>query len=49
MTTYVIYSVDEWIIAAITHCEPVTAEPYDIDVVVPVYKQKKTSLNEIFN
>ena len=30
--TYVIYSIYEWIAAAVTHCQPMEAEPDDINI-----------------
>ena len=37
---YVQQSVDERIVAGVTHREPVRAEPYDIDVPVPAGKRQ---------
>ena len=32
--------IDEWIVAGIGHCKPVSAEPKDVDVLVPENKNK---------
>jgi hypothetical protein len=38
--TYIVDSINEWIAAAIAHCQPITAEPYDVDVLVPIMKRE---------
>lgn len=34
-STYVVYSVDKWVVAAVAHCQPVTTEEYDVYVTKP--------------
>lgn len=40
ISTHVVYGIDERVVAAVTHREPVETEPYDIDVWIPVEKKK---------
>jgi len=34
-STYVVYSVDKWVITAVAHCQPITTEEYDVYVTKP--------------
>lgn len=42
-STYVEQSVDERIVARVAHCQPVAAEPDDVDVSIPGQQQTTTS------
>lgn len=33
--THVVYSVDERVVTAVAHCQPVTAEKYNINITKP--------------
>jgi hypothetical protein len=37
--TYVVNAVNEGVVAAVAHCQPVAAEPDDVDVAVPAGAQ----------
>lgn len=48
MNTYVVYRVDERVVARVTHSEPVEAEEYYVDVSVPeniLYNVKRLYIN----
>lgn len=34
MTTYTIYPIDNWIVATVAHCQPMTAEEDYVDVLI---------------
>lgn len=38
--THVVYGINEWIVAAVAHGEPIETEPYDVDVGIPAAKSK---------
>lgn len=33
--TYVVNSINKWIVARITHCQPIAAEEYNVDIAIP--------------
>lgn len=34
-STYIVYSIDKWIITAVAHRQPIAAEEYDVDIMKP--------------
>jgi len=33
--TYVVYSIDKWVVTAVAHCQPVTTKEHDVYVTEP--------------
>lgn len=31
---YIVYAINEWIVATVAHCKPITEKPYDVNVFV---------------
>ena len=46
--SYTVDGVYEWIVAAVTHGQPVTCEKYNIDVSIPETKQEQFITTDIY-